>query len=168
MIRKVNILGQCIAWMGMFSFRTVSFKVKENCARNYGAILFTNLLIKWCLQSKLLWCSLENILIFYTFHIFTCKKNDISVQFLSIILNYECLGSKRGCFSSYDPFSLNGIHERQELRKCPALEYSITNLLRKDKDYLEIWKLLLSLFTCTHGRNLALLRAPRSNLTEYS
>ena len=40
----------------------------------------------------------------------------------------------------HDPFCLNGIHETQELRKCPALEYSITNLLRKDKDYLEIWK----------------------------
>ena len=101
MIRKVNILGQCIAWMGMFSFRTVSFKVKENCARNYGAILFTNLLIKWCLQSKLLWCSLENILIFYTFHIFTCKKMIYRCNFFSIILNYEWLGSKRGCFSSW-------------------------------------------------------------------
>ena len=43
------------------------------------------------------------------------------------------LGSKRGCFSSYDLFCLNGIHETRELRKYSALEYSITNLLRKDR-----------------------------------
>lgn len=48
--------------------------------------------------------------------------------------------AKEVLFASHDPFCLNGIHEPQELRKCSALEHSITNLLRKDEEYFEILK----------------------------
>ena len=68
--------------------------------------------------------------------IFTCKKMIYSIQLLNIITMN--VWEAKEVFLSYDPFCLNGIHETQELRKCSALEYSITNLLRKDKDYLEI------------------------------
>ena len=60
-----------------------------------------------------------------------------SVKLLNII-TMNVWEAKEVVFLSYDSFCLNGIHETQELRKCSASEYSITNLLRKDKDYLEI------------------------------
>ena len=82
--------------MGMSSFRTVSLKVKKKCAGNHSALLFTNLLIKWCLQSKLLWCSLENILIFY-WHIsyFHLQKN---YMFGTIIKYHGWSGKQKRLF----------------------------------------------------------------------